>query len=326
MSSRVAMQNSTQASAYYVLPIPYKSKNIHNRCSLCEEARLRPLGFLGCVMEVLRHVHHSLYVIVAQPFAALAPQQLCSLQDVLDLASVHIEARQSVNILRLHSMRQSALAVELQRRLVDLRCRSSGGAAVRLGGGGESLGGTAISGCGLSFVVLPEKVVPYFLPALGIQLGVVEADVDAALECGVERLHSVRGQEHDAFVVFEHAQKDRDEFVALQLMEATLFEEYIGFILLQVLADTRRHQNHGLTSSRMAFHLVHISRMPWSLLSTWRGSRPRSPALIMYSGTFISSATDSAVSVLPTPGGPLQSCQYHFFRNKESLRHTREGG
>jgi hypothetical protein len=34
---------------------------------------------------------------------------------------------------------------------------------------------------------------------------VFEADVNAALECGVEGLYAVCRQEHDAFVVFEDA-------------------------------------------------------------------------------------------------------------------------
>lgn len=71
--------------------------------------------------------------------------------------------------------------------------------------------------------------------------------------------------------------------------------------------DLSSRKTSASSSSRMAFHFVHISRMSDNFSSTELGSRPRSPADIMYNGTLISSATDSAVNVFPTPGGPQSS-------------------
>lgn len=75
-----------------------------------------------------------------------------------------------------------------------------------------------------------EEVLPDRLPAVNGEFSVVEGDVDTGLEGWVECLHAVRGQEHCAFVVFEDAQEDGDELVALKLVEGALLEENIGFV------------------------------------------------------------------------------------------------
>ena len=80
--------------------------------------------------------------------------------------------------------------------------------------------------------MLLEEVVPYLATTLGVKLLVFEGNVDATLERRIECLDSVCRQEHDAFVVFEHTEEDRDELVALQLVETAFFKEYIGFVLL----------------------------------------------------------------------------------------------
>ena len=59
---------------------------------------------------------------------------------------------------------------------------------------------------------------------------VLHADVDTRLESGIDVIDSVGGKEEDAFVIFEHAKEDGDEFVSLQIMRAALLKEDIGFV------------------------------------------------------------------------------------------------
>ena len=54
--------------------------------------------------------------------------------------------------------------------------------------------------------------------------------MDAGLEGGVDVVDAVGGEEEDAFVVFQDAEEDGDEFVALQVVRAALFEEDVGFV------------------------------------------------------------------------------------------------
>ena len=59
---------------------------------------------------------------------------------------------------------------------------------------------------------------------------VLHADVDAGLEGGVDVVDAVGGEEEDAFVVFEDAEEDGDEFVSFQVVRAALLEEDVGFV------------------------------------------------------------------------------------------------
>ena len=92
-----------------------------SRSRSCKEARLGALRLLAGVVEMLCYLHHGLNVIVAQPFATLTRQQLCRLEDVLDLASIHIEARESLNIFLRHRVWQGAVVMKLPCCLIDLR-------------------------------------------------------------------------------------------------------------------------------------------------------------------------------------------------------------
>lgn len=79
-------------------------------------------------------------------------------------------------------------------------------------------------------VVLLDEVGLYTLPARHIELFVVQADVYAALEGLVEGVYAVGSEEHDAFVVLQHAEEDGDELVPLEFVEGALFKEDIGFV------------------------------------------------------------------------------------------------
>ena len=64
----------------------------------------------------------------------------------------------------------------------------------------------------------------------GAEVVVLHADVDAGLEGGVDVVDAVGGEEEDAFVVFEDAEEDGDEFVAFEVVGGALFEEDVGFV------------------------------------------------------------------------------------------------
>lgn len=40
----------------------------------------------------------------------------------------------------------------------------------------------------------------------------------------------VGGEKHDTLIVLEHAEEDRDQLVALELVQAALLEKYICFV------------------------------------------------------------------------------------------------
>jgi hypothetical protein len=56
------------------------------------------------------------------------------------------------------------------------------------------------------------------------------------------------------------------------------------------------------------------------LLSSLEGTVDSSMEPTMYSGLFNSSATDSAVRVLPVPGGPCKTATYFRYKRVLSLR------
>lgn len=58
----------------------------------------------------------------------------------------------------------------------------------------------------------------------------VQRNVDAREERFVEGLDAVRGEEEDTRVIFEVAQEAGDHSVALEVVQATLLEEDIGFV------------------------------------------------------------------------------------------------
>jgi hypothetical protein len=77
--------------------------------------------------------------------------------------------------------------------------------------------------------------------------------------------------------------------------------------LLRSRSLVERASRKTSASSRRstAFHFVVMERICFRVCSTLSGFVSMWPADIMYSGTFMASATASAVRVLSTPGGPL---------------------
>lgn len=70
----------------------------------------------------------------------------------------------------------------------------------------------------------------------------------------------------------------------------------------------RRSRKMSASSIRStAFHVDAISKMRLRRMSSVELSVPRSPDETIYSGRLQNSATVSAVSVLPTPGGPCST-------------------
>ena len=50
------------------------------------------------------------------------------------------------------------------------------------------------------------------------------------MESIVDVVNSVRGKEEYALVVFQHSKEDGDEFVAVEVLGAAGFHEYVGFV------------------------------------------------------------------------------------------------
>jgi len=165
-------------------------------------------------MQMLRDLHNSLDMLITQPFPALACEQLRRFEDILDLSAVHAHVAESTQISLGDLVRQGALMVErfgfrflfvccchFCCRAVKLFCCIWGGGVVvavcdGFGfGGGEEGFGRAVAGGDLGEVVLGEEVLPDRFAGFGIEFLVVEADVDAALEGGVEGLDAVGGEE-----------------------------------------------------------------------------------------------------------------------------------
>jgi len=83
-----------------------------------EEAGLRSLTLQRGLVQVLRHIHHALDMLVAQALALPGGQHLSRLQNVLDLATVHVKPCELVDILLVHGVGKRTGQVDLLRRLL----------------------------------------------------------------------------------------------------------------------------------------------------------------------------------------------------------------
>jgi hypothetical protein len=115
------------------------------------QATLCTLARLVLIMEMLRDVERGKNMIVAELLLLPARQEARDLEDILDLATVHVHASELIQL--------------YLRDRVILRGRV-------------------------------QEVVPDSLARVDRQLLVVERDMDARLERGIERLNTVGGQEH----------------------------------------------------------------------------------------------------------------------------------
>ncbi len=68
-----------------------------------------------------------------------------------------------------------------------------------------------------------EEHLPDGSLGLGREFAVAQRDVDARLEGVVEGLDAVGGEEEDALEVFEEAEEDGDEGVAVDVLDCSLF-------------------------------------------------------------------------------------------------------
>lgn len=75
-----------------------------------------------------------------------------------------------------------------------------------------------------------QKVAPDVTSRTRAQLIVLHADMDPALKGSIDVFDAVGGEKEYAFVVFEDAQEDGDEFVALEIVGGALLEEDVGFV------------------------------------------------------------------------------------------------
>ena len=75
-----------------------------------------------------------------------------------------------------------------------------------------------------------QKVIPNMTSGTLAKLIILHADVNSALKRSIDIIHTVCREEEDALVVFEDAEEDGDEFVALEVVGGALFEEDVGFV------------------------------------------------------------------------------------------------
>lgn len=153
-----------------------------------------------------------------------------------------------------------------------------------------------------------EEVIPDRLAALNGKILVSERDVNARLGCRVEYLDTVDGEENCAFAVLEDAEEDGDELIALEVVEGASREEDVGLVEkengVSAAAELKDILELGLDFGGVKIEIVgghdcgeYASKSIEEGNAGYVGELP-------YNGSFISSATDSAVSVFPTTGGP----------------------
>ena len=142
------------------------------------------------MLKILRHVQHPLDMAHAQLHALIDRQRLRRADTILDLAPIQHRLGEAI-VVRLCEL-NSLDAVELTDAL--------------------------------------EEHDPDGLAGLVGEFGVAQGDVDAGLEGVVEGLDAVGGEEEDALEVFEQAQEDGDEGIAVDVLDGALFEEDVCFV------------------------------------------------------------------------------------------------
>ena len=77
-----------------------------------------------------------------------------------------------------------------------------------------------------------EEVAPHLGAGRGVEVRVVQREVDAGVEGLVELDGAVRGEDEDAAEVLEHAQEDGDALVACGVVRigVAALEEGVGFL------------------------------------------------------------------------------------------------
>jgi len=160
-------------------------------------------------IKITRRSNRRIHMLPRQPHPLKQCQLPCRGHSIPDLPSIHLLRGQLVDV-RLDSVKVDVLGVGAQHG---------------------------------------EEVAPHGAAAGKVQGRVVQGDLDAGLEGRVECADAVAGEDEDAIVVFEGAEKDcirrgglvggrgklggkrtRYEAVALEVGEAALFEEDVGLV------------------------------------------------------------------------------------------------
>ena len=77
---------------------------------------------------------------------------------------------------------------------------------------------------------LSQEDSPHLLPSVWPQIAEPQRDVDAADHGRVETVHTVRGEDHDSFVVFEGPQEDGYEGIASVHPRRALLQKDVGLV------------------------------------------------------------------------------------------------
>lgn len=78
-----------------------------------------------------------------------------------------------------------------------------------------------------------------------IQRTILNGNINPRLECAVDIIDAVSGEEEDAFVIFQRPEEDADELVALEVVRVALFEEDIALVEEEHRIPFRDHFEHG---------------------------------------------------------------------------------
>ena len=152
-----------------------------------------------------------------------------------------------------------------------------------------------------------KEVFPHRLAGGLVEVAVLQGDVDAALESLVEGVDAVGGEDQDALVVFEQAQEDGHEGVAAEVLRAALLQEDVGLVEQQDglpdgghVEDLRELFLEVVVSCAQLAGRDHV-QWPSGDMADCLGGPVNGVLWVGLGGAYVCT---SAVSVLPTPGGP----------------------
>mmetsp|Transcript_23083 Transcript_23083/g.66272 ORF Transcript_23083/g.66272 Transcript_23083/m.66272 type:complete len:274 (+) Transcript_23083:71-892(+) len=79
---------------------------------------------------------------------------------------------------------------------------------------------------------LGQEVLPDLPTSFAVQLFVMQRQRDTSLESGIQRIHAIRGQEHDSRKIFHKTKHDADHGIAFnrRVQRRTGLKEAIGFV------------------------------------------------------------------------------------------------
>lgn len=159
-------------------------------------------------------------VLKRKPLPLVASQQISSLEHVLDLATVELQACQSLDLI-----------------LSDVVGSSAGDLGVEADGA-------------------VEEASPDGLAGGSVEGRILEGHVDSALEGRIHVLHAVGREEEDALVVLERSQEDGHDSVALDIVGRSSLEEDVTLVQQE---DSIPVSHHLQDTAKVLLDIVRIA-------------------------------------------------------------------